>query len=123
MSRRRKPRDPRCTMRVVCSDRGRHDPWKLGTVEVYDEGGEIPDTAVTFGHTASAPRWADRDGGPTMKRHVHRPARGGRLQETVTYVCPVCQRNVPMTRPTWVPRVLALHRIGAAELDVSLVWA
>lgn len=122
MSRRRRADDPRRLIAIVCTDRGRHNRRKLGVSEIYDTGesSEIPSGAVTFGFTASRrePYSATLH---RQSRYAHQ-VRRGQAVETVTFVCATCGRNVPMSRETWIPRVIALYAVGAQQLDVSVDW-
>lgn len=97
-------------VRVVCTDRGSHDPYRLGTIEWYSEGAAPGRVQIR----------TNGDGRVYRHRSVDRvEAVKNGMPQTVTFTCPVCSLNLSIKRSKWQPWLLELEALGVDELDVS----
>lgn len=97
-------------VRIICSDKSSHSPYRLGTIEWFS-GGVLPGKVqVRTNGDSRVHRHREIDRADTLKHGFPR---------TFTFACPVCSRNMTLRRERWQPWLLELESRGVAELDVS----
>lgn len=102
-------------IRIICTDNGTHDPYRIGTIKWYSKDRRGPIDLP--GKLQVSVTGESRDYRPRRMDPVAARAHG--FQHTYTFVCPVCDRNVPAERRKWQPRLLELEELRITELDVS----
>lgn len=111
MSRRRSPqRAYDVRIRIVCTDKGTHKPYRLGTIEWFSDPVLPGKVQVRTNGDSRVHRHRTVQRSEAMKHGFAR---------TFTFACPICTRNTTLRRERWQPWLLELEARGITELDVS----
>lgn len=107
-SRRHRP-DRKITF--VCTDRGSHPAITVGYATWFTRDAGLPGR-VQFRNVGRQRRYTHRDAPREQLERI------GEVR-TQTFVCKLCEREVPMSREKWQPFVLRLGDIGWTRFDIS----